>query len=57
MEFTQVKYTITFTKRCMGKPVLVALIAGKSAHTSEKEEKETIKDRLMKVLRKVLQVF
>jgi hypothetical protein len=43
--------------RCMGKPVLIALMAGKSAFESEKLEKQIIVERVMNVLSKVIILF
>jgi len=39
-------------QRCMGKPVLVALLAGQAAYNSETMEKDVVVDRVLVALRK-----
>ncbi len=39
--------------RCMGKPILLALVAGSAAYTHEQLDDKEIIDRAMEKLRKV----
>ncbi len=40
--------------RCMGKPILLALVAGSAAYTHEQLDDKEIIDRAMEKLRKVI---
>lgn len=48
---------LLFIFRCMGKPVLVALLAGKAAYNAETLEESIVVDRVLSTLKKVFFFF